>query len=130
MDIFNKVTELPNFYYQWKTGGDIFGGHSSNNDGTGDTDIILDIWKTLKYYYEQDGEKETLSIDEKIEYAKTVHRMQVYCEGKMITREELKERIDNLSVEDKSEIEWQIEMYERGLRYYGEYIHNKRFLYN
>ena len=34
-------------------------------------------------------------------------------------------KISTLSDEDRKEIEWQIDMYERGQRYYGEYIHNR-----
>ena len=41
---------------------------------------IISIWKQLKAYYEQDGEQERLSDDEKVKYAKAVDRMRKYCE--------------------------------------------------
>ena len=56
--------------------------------------------------------------------------MRIYCEkdnlsdGDLDTNE-LTHKISTLSDEDRKEIEWQIDMYERGQRYYGEYIHNR-----
>jgi len=84
----------------------------------------------LKVYYEQDGDGEKLSDEEKRAYAKAVDRMRIYCEkdnlsdGDLDTNE-LTHKISTLSDEDRKEIEWQIDMYERGQRYYGEYIHNR-----
>ncbi len=132
MDIFNEIIKLPQYYYQWKSGWGIWGREYYNKErnGVGAEAVIIEIWKELKVYYEQDGDGEKLSDEEKRAYAKAVDRMRIYCEkdnlsdGDLDTNE-LTHKISTLSDEDRKEIEWQIDMYERGQRYYGEYIHNR-----
>lgn len=48
--------------------------------------------------------------------------MGVYCETCGLTQKDLKVKIDNLSEQDRMEIMWQIDMYERGRKYYTKYI--------
>lgn len=132
MDVYNEINRLSQFYYEWKSGWGIWGSQYFNKkrDGIGSISVIVFIWKQLKAYYEQDGKQKSLSDDEKIEYAKAVERMRKYCEKDALTdddfnRDELKERINKLSEEDKKELEWQIDMYKRGQYYYSRYVHNK-----
>lgn len=125
MNVYDEICVLPQYYYQWENGDAVFGGQSCDSGERGDFSIILEIWKSLKEYYEADGANEKLSDKEKTEYAKAVYRMMVYCEGNTISRKEIKEKIDKLSKEEEKEIEWKIDMYNRGRRYYGQYVHNK-----
>lgn len=132
MDIYDEIIRLPQYYYQWKSGWGIWGRDYYNKKGkdVGDHDIIISIWRQLKEYYEQDGDKEQLSDEEKEEYAKAVERMRIYCKKSDLTDEDfdmdgLKRKIDDLQEEDIKEIGWQIDMYERGRRYYGEYVRNR-----
>ena len=124
MNIYSEINGLPQLYYEWKLVWGILGSqyYNKKRDGIGSMFVIISIWKQLKAYYEQDGEHERLSDDEKAEYAKNVDRMKIYCEKESLSdddfnRDELKELIDKLTDEDKKELEWQIDMYKRG-RYF------------
>lgn len=132
MNIFNEIIKLPQYYYEWNTGWDIWGREYYNKErnGVGTEEVIIDIWKKLKTYYEQDKDRGTLSNEEKREYAKAVDRMRIYCEKDALTKadfniEKLKQKINTLSEEDKKEIEWQIDMYKRGQQYYSLYVRNR-----
>lgn len=132
MNIYDEICSLPQYYYEWKSGWGILGSqyYNKKRDGIGSISVIISIWKQLKAYYKQDSEQESLSDNEKAEYAKDVDRMRIYCEKESLTdddfnRDGLKEIIDKLSDEDKKELEWQIDMYKRGRYYYGRYVHNK-----
>lgn len=132
MDIYNEITRLPQYYYEWKSGWGIWGWDYYNKEGKdiGDHDIIISIWKQLKAYYEKDGDREQLPDEEKEEYAKAVERMRIYCKKGDLTDEdfnmdELKRKIGTLPEEDKREIGWQVDMYNRGQRYYSQYVNNR-----
>lgn len=99
MDIVNEIDRLPQYYYMLKNGEIILGGNTGN-------------------YYE----KETLSDNEKREYAQMVYKMMQHSEGRKIDRKELKEIINKLSEDDKEEIAWQIDMYKKGREYYSQYV--------
>lgn len=124
MDILNEVERLPQYYYMLKNGEIILGGNSGSYDGDANThrasmDRLYHFWKEIKEYYE----KETLTDEEKEEYAQMVHKMMVHSEGRKTERKELKEIIDKLPKDDKKEIEWQIDMYKQGRYYYAQYVH-------
>lgn len=128
MDILSKIDRLPQYYYMLRNGEIILGGNTGSYDEEvikhrDSMDNLYYIWKEIKEYYEKDGEKETLSVEEKEEYAKMVYKMMKHSEGRKTNREELKEMIEKLSEDDKKEIEWQIDMYERGRYYYSRYVH-------
>lgn len=129
MDIVNEIDRLPQYYYMLKNGEIILGGNSGSyeeraNEKRSSMDRLYSFWKEIKEYYEKDGEKEILSDEEKREYAQMVYKMMQHSEGRKIDREELSEKINKLSEEDKKEIEWQIDMYKRGRRYYGQFVRN------
>lgn len=132
MNIYNEICSLPQYYYEWESGWVIWGSqyYNKKREGIGSISVIISIWKQLKTYYEQDGELESLSDNEKIEYAKAVERMRIYCEKESLSdddfnRDELVNQINTLSEKDKKEIEWQIDMYKRGRKYYSEYVYNR-----
>lgn len=130
MDIVNEIDRLPQYYYMLKNGEIILGGNTGNydekaNEHRSSTGRLYRFWKEIKDYYERDGEKEILTVEEKREYAQMVYKMMKHSEGRKIERKELKEIIDKLSEEDKKEIEWQIDMYKRGRRYCGQYVRNR-----
>ncbi len=104
--------------------------YNKEDKDVGDHDTIISIWKQLKAYYEKDGDREQLPDEEKEEYAKAVERMRIYCKKGDLTDEdfdmdELKRKIDDLPEENKREIGWQIDMYNRGQGYYSKYVHNR-----
>ncbi len=81
--------------------------------------------KEIREYYERDGEKEILSDKEKEEYAQMVRKMKLHSEGKKMNRDEIEEKVNSLSDENKKELEWQIDMYKRGQNYYSSYVYNR-----
>ncbi|MCM1102235.1 MAG: hypothetical protein NC079_10745 [Clostridium sp.] len=130
MDILSEIVRLPQFYYALKSRDIILGGNTGGYDKRAleyeyPIDRLYGYWKEIKEYYEKDGEKEILSCEDKKDYALIVHKIMELCDGRKMERNELEEKISILSDEDKKEIEWQIDMYERGRRYYGEYVRNR-----
>lgn len=133
MDIISEIHRLPQYYYMLKNGEIILGGTSSRYDTEYDKannhrssmDRLFQIWDQIMGFYKRDGEREILSDEEKKEYAQLVYKMKQHSEGKKIARDELIEIINKLSNEDRQGLEWQIDMYKRGQRYYTEYIHRK-----
>ena len=69
----------------------------------------------LKDFYQN---KDNLSNEDKILYAKATKRMMIYCDGAYTPKEKLKEIVNNLSIQEKDEIERQIKMYKQGREYY------------
>lgn len=120
MDILKEISNLPQYNYEWSTGHAVLGGDFTGDGEIGDKDVILGIWQQLKAYYEKDISEESLSDDEKKEYAKAVKRMGMYCTGNLMNQEKLVSVLNALSEKDKKEIEWQVDMYKRGRRYYNE----------
>lgn len=131
MDIVSEIDRLPQYYYTLKKGEIVLGGNSGHydteydkaNDHRSSMDRLYSIWKEIKEYYERDGEKEILPDKEKGEFAQTVLKMRSHCEGKKMNRDEIGEKVNSLSEEDKKELEWQIDMYKRGQYYYTRYVH-------
>ena len=121
MDIVKEISKLPQYEYEWSNGHAILGADLSGDGETGSKDIILGIWQELKAYYEKDGVDKTLSDDEKIAYAKAVKRMEVYCKGNITKPDKLISTLNALSDEDKKENEWQVDMYQRGRKYFEDY---------
>lgn len=114
MDIFNKVNKLPYYLYVFDERQMILGGHSTQ-DNKPYMDTVYQMWKQIKELYDK---KEELSDGEKALYGKLVHRMAIYCEMGTSNRKELKEKIDSLTLEERKDMEWQIEMYEQGRKFY------------
>lgn len=123
MDIVSEIDRLPQYYYVLKNSEIILGGNSGSyienaNEHRSSMDRLYGFWERIKDYYE----KETLSDNEKREYAQMVYKMMQHSEGRKFDRKELKEIINKLSEDDKEEIVWQIDMYKKGREYYSQYV--------
>lgn len=120
MNILDEIDRLPYYLYVFDDRHLVLGGQSVPKN-TMSFDRVYHLWEDIKTLYE----KQTLSNDEKVQYAENVKKMADWNPENHLSREELKEIIDSLSDKEKGEIKWQIEMYKHGRELYRDYIHNK-----
>jgi len=128
MSIYNEVISLPNFGYLFEDESGalhiaILGGHSC--EATEAYEFVESICR-LHSQMEQLYSKDLLSVDDKTQLAKYMKRMQSFCEKRKIglhSLAEQREYIDNLTLEEKIQIEKQIGMYNDCRCFYRDFIH-------
>lgn len=121
MDLFKELYMLPYFLYVIGDDFKLLGGHQTKPDKPMSFDMIYDLWGKMMSTYQNNS----LIDEDKIYLAKSMKKMRIWCKGKNMAKEELKDYIANLSETQKNELEMQIKMYKDAREYYRLYVYNK-----
>ena len=129
MDVFQEIIKLPNFIYEIDNPYRVvvLGGNSCKKMKKYDASIIsrllLDKDKLMKL-----DSKKDISIEEKIEMANLMIRIQNWLDGRLeeyYSASQIKSYIDKLSPEQINELEKQVAVYNKARNYYRDYIYRK-----
>lgn len=117
MDIFEKINKLPYYLYVFEERAMVLGGQSTPPSEI-PFDKIYALWKDIKMLYQKDD----LSNEEKVLYAKNVQKMAKWSKRNTLTSDEIREKVCSLDETEQEDIKWQIEMYELGREMYRELV--------
>lgn len=120
MDIFKELRELPYFAYYINEKLSLLGGQNIPHERFFSLSMIRSTWERMIDIYNRNE----LSEMDKEYLAICVKKMRNQCEGAKISTEDLKLFIDQLTIEQRKELEKQIQMYKDARNYYKAYAIN------
>lgn len=119
MDLYKELDLLPYYYYEVGDKELILGGHNSPPENRSPIEIIRHTWDEIIKIYS----RENLNAGDKKRLGNLACKMADRCEGRSMSRDELKNIINKLSESEKEELESQIIMYKGCREFYRDYVY-------